>query len=312
MPQYSQHEYLQRVRVSSSQYQFTLPICVQHREYWYHLGSCFLIAPNLAVTAKHLLEFAYLQVLGKKLDLYNPDLQDSKYGYRFDISSDSSLDVFQISEEGGKVRRLSVEGHYSSGFKDQDLMLLRLIPHPLCRFKSEPFKPDVPILSLIPPTVGKSVRSFGWPDHPDHLHSELPADFLSDYFIYTSEGVVEAVNWEVGSSRHASLQTSMRTKSGMSGGPVFTEREEGPLVWGVISHATADYSQIAPIWTMLGATLHPVNGMPKRHGGTLIIDLIRAGAISARGVDHFDVIDVPGEDEMEVVCDPAALVRTGA
>jgi len=249
MPQFKKHDFLNFVDPKFNLYKFVLAVAVQYEDRWYHAGSCCLLASNVAVTAKHILEFIYLQVAGKQVDFYDPDLQSSEHGFLFTPPPGVGIDVFQFLDEGKKCRRFSVTGFYRVGFKDVDLILLRIEPHELCNYKYESIETDVPIFDLIPPSVGLNVEGFGFPDHPKFQYSELPKKHYSDYYLYQGSGKVEAINWESGSAQHASFLTSMRTNSGMSGGPVFVSRGQDKVCCGIISRGGyTDYSFVTPIW----------------------------------------------------------------
>lgn len=314
MPQFEKHDFLTIMKTDVSLYKFVLALAAQYEGSWYHVGSCCLIAANLALTAKHLVEFMYRHIAHEEIELYNPDVQDSKHGYLFNLPEGLGLDAYQFVDGHKDFRRFSVLGYYGMGYKDTDLILLRIEPHALCPFKDKPREDaEVPIFDLIPPRVGRKVHGFGFPDHPKHDGSKLPdGEHLSDYYLYQSSGVVEAINWEAGSAQHSSYQSSMRTLSGMSGGPVFTEIDGENYCCGIISRGGAvDYSLVSPMWLAAGAQVHPVTDMPVRHGASGIIDLMRAGLIKTVGSERISLLEDKKNNEFVIVADEQTLLREG-
>lgn len=288
-----------------------MPIAVQYEEEWYHAGSCCLIAKNLAITAKHILEWMYLQVAKQTLDLYDPDLKDPDHGYKIRLPGGLGIDVF-LFLTNGNARRFSVAGFYKVGFKENDVILLKLAPHPNCDYRNEPIELEVPTFDLVPPRVGLHVKGVGFPDHPEHEHSKLPAEHYSGYHLYRSEGEVEAINSEVGSAPVASFQTSMKTTSGLSGGPVFVEREQGNVCCGIVSRGgMVDYSLITPLWTIAAAQIHPVDNMPIRYGASCMLDLMQAGIIPAIGAEKLKLINYIEKEEFRILCENPELLRNG-
>jgi hypothetical protein len=220
------------------------------------------------------------------------------------------MDAFQFFHERRSLRRFSVQGYFKVGYKDCDLLLLLIEPHPLCPYREEPQEFDVPFLDLFPPSVGRTVNGFGYPDHPERPESLLLQDFHSDYYLYHSTGVVEAINSEPRSALQASYQTSMGTISGMSGGPAFTKRDIGNVCCGIISRGGTHenpYSLVSPLWLLAGAQVPPVDNLPVRYGATSLLDVMRSNQIKTIGIEHLDLIADDEHAEWITVCDDNRL-----
>ncbi len=154
---------------------------------------------------------------------------------------------------------------------------------------------------------GRPVHGFGYPDHPNFPRIACD-EFLSQNHLYHSSGAVEQVNFQPGSSSIVSFQTSMPTISGMSGGPVFVEKDNVKTFCGVIGKGDEKtYSLISPLWQLAWTAIDHCPGLPNRHGFTMVYDLLKTNQIKNIGSDYLNI----NEETLSVSFDFKQLLENG-
>lgn len=221
MPQYTQHDFLRMAPLDHPAHDFVFALVAQRNGVCYHVGTATLIGPGFLVTAKHVLRYMFKNVAGLETDETSPDVLESDHGPDFNLLPEYGvgLDALQFLPDC-QVRRYAVIGYVQIWHKPTDLMVLHIQPHPGYPPPTE-LKWNIPVLDLVPPQVGRSIHGYGFPDHPDHK-LDTPDGWLQDYFLYQTVGIVEQLNLE---ENLRNFHTSMRTTSGLSGGPVFASRD---------------------------------------------------------------------------------------
>jgi hypothetical protein len=291
MPQYTEHEYLRLAQRDFEAYDFTFALVAYNDGVYYPVGSACLIGPGFAVTAKHVLRYMHKVVAGLTTDEDSPDVKESKEGPNFNLVPDDGvgLDALQYLPNGS-IRRFAVSGYIQIGYKYTDLMVLRLAPHASSPLPN-PMQWRLPTLDLVPPKAGRKVHGYGFPDHP-HCPKISDDPWLSDHFLYQSLGEVQRVNLE---DNFKDFQTSMRTMSGMSGGPVFATHDREDRFCGIIVRGgpLTDWSLIAPVWQIAYAVTNKVSGLPERNGKLYFADMMIQGIIPAIGAEFLTFYDKP-------------------
>lgn len=306
-PAFIDHEFLELLPPDCEAYNFTYPMVATYHEKYFHVGSACLIGERFAITAKHILEYMFMTVAGKKIDMYDPDILSSPHGHRFPPPEGMEIHLLQFINSRGDARRYGVTGIVGVGYKESDLLILEIAPHPACPHRAEPM-PKSPVLEVGCPKVGNTIYAFGYPEHPDYK-LEAHNAWLSNNWLYASTGIVTKINFERGSTQFISYDSSARTMSGMSGGPVFTKREDGLTFCGVIGRGgpQVDYSVIAPLWLIATACADKWPGMPEKEGFTWLAELMKDGTIPTKGAEHLRI----DYDELKVVFDDPLNVRNG-
>jgi hypothetical protein len=307
MPQYKNHDFLRILPAQHAAYEFVFALVAIREGVSYYLGTACLIAPGFLVTAKHLLEFAYKNVAGLKTDETSPEVKESLKGPNYNLLPEHGvgIDAVQILPDRS-TQRYAVTGYIEIYYKYTDLMVLQIIPHPGYPGPDK-IEWKARTLDLVPPQVGRSVHGYGFPDHPEHPVI-TPDPWLQDYFLYQSLGDVEAVNLEPNLRNY---QTSMKTASGMSGGPVFVSRNGKDHFCGIVSRGGfVDWSFVAPLWQIAWASTDALRGLPDRDGRLLFVDLMHQNIIRSIGSEHLS-INGGSKLDLTVSFDDVSLLRTG-
>lgn len=210
---------------------FSSPLVTNQNDIWNIGGTCVMIAPGLAITAKHVITDAV-----KKYDKIDLDIP-SKEDIELQVTHNSYM--FQIID--GKIGyRWSVKQYFPCPISDICYLTLR----PMFDSKKLPVPQNLSI-TLIPPTVGERIYAYGFP------HSAVNIDgreIKLNVNPITSAGEVITVYEQFRDTSLISFpafHTNARFDPGMSGGPVFNE--SGKLCGLICSGTTLDTSESDPI-----------------------------------------------------------------
>lgn len=273
--------------------EFSLQLVVQWKDEWWHAGTAILIGDKLALSAKHILEFIYTHILGESIPTGIPEFE--RTGFLFGLPEGCGMNAIQTIDSGQNTLQWSVSGFYRVGYRETDLMLLSLAPHPVISPQTTSYRQiKLPRLWLFPPPIGQLIDVFGFPDHQDHIGGKLPDGSATDYFLYQSKGSVVHINstLENRQASRVSFSTTAHTHSGMSGGPVAVKNSFlGNVICGVVSsrRAFANESLITPLWPILGTRVFrndPELGVP---GNYSVLELANAGIVNAPSAEHFSL-----------------------
>jgi hypothetical protein len=248
---------------------------------YYASGTAIIIGNNLAITAQHVISdfFAYFE--GHQLDaLPNSEIPGTFY-----------MQVFQILNEGKSGLIWNVTRLWSCNFTD--IAVLRLTP-----FSKDAvnYKWRLPILELIPPSVGDRVSAFGY---RNARVSQLQGSITWKVDPKTSIGEVKEVHGEkrdICRLPFPCFQTNARYDGAMSGGPVFNDN--GHLC-GIIcsnlppssdSQEEDHASYVTSLWPLMGLKIdmdrkgHPTGVKYP------ILELARDGIIKANSWEKIILI----------------------
>jgi V8-like Glu-specific endopeptidase len=252
-------------------------------------GTAVVIAPYLAMTARHVIE-------GHWRDFEIGPLIHSKSTGGF------SLQCFQVLKAGGSgalwdVTRLWLSPH-------TDIAYLRLQP---ASKTAQTHRWRGVRLNLLPPRVGERVSAFGY------AASSVTLDQRRDELLWkdspsTSRGEVIEIHEkfrDTGFMKFPCFRVNARFDPGMSGGPVFNK---SGLVCGVICSSLPPtesdgehVSYCASLWPGMATVIDM-----DRQGFELgmqypVLDLAKDGFLKAEGWEHVRLIDWQGSSLIRTV-----------
>lgn len=248
------------LRATDSLSEYVLLLLAQSRHEpnrWWTAGTAFLVMDRVAISGAHIFKnfdrkLSRARAYANKLSHLGPPEEPA-----FDNTA-TSFDAIQFMPNGD-VHRWSVSEVGRGPDSETDIALLLLEPHPSCG-KSKNYKlikERAPRLQLVPPAVGQKIFVCGWPDDKTHHleGGELPEPVLEGGFFFMSEGIVEHLSTTVASKErfdYPHFRTNAVTHSGMSGGPVLTQKNNGFVICG--THIGGDglgLSRHSILWPML-------------------------------------------------------------
>jgi len=212
------------------------------------LGSGFIIAPYLAVTAKHIIDGFMRKFYSEgypALDGYMIVTKDTRF----------RLHVSQGKENELLKRAFRVDLVSVSSFSD--FAVLRLVP--LFREEGYIWRPYA--LSALMPAKGTTVTAFGYKVQTSYSKSEVESYEVNRYYSLGSVMEIHDLKRDSSTLYFPCFETNARYDGGMSGGPVFSQSK---YVVGLISASmkfppTDDapteqhYSHVASLWPLLAS-----------------------------------------------------------
>lgn len=247
-------------------------------------GTAFLIAPQLALTAKHVIAEYLESIQNFKVG------EHSKPDVRHEGILSFAMFMPMVTKDGQNIP-LVVERTYFCGFGDIALLRLRLGDNQHSWKDLEPY----PSLNMIPPKVGKKVFSLGFPNSSTKRNKKNIVELHT--WPRMSSGVVKEVHKDRRDPillNYPCFQVNARLDGGMSGGPVLDE--EGKIC-GIISKSYDLIDGEEPIG--YAASLWPSGMIPmpdipgKKNDSLRLIDLFRRRRVTVN--DLYNVRD--GFDE---------------
>ena len=241
-PKYSKKPTFKKTGLEQPITKIASPLLTNQNDIWNIDGTCVMIAPGLAITAKHVITDAV-----KKYDKIDLDIP-SKEDIELQVTHNSY--VFQIID--GKIGyRWSVKQYFPCPISDICYLTLR----PMFDFKKLPVPQNLSI-TLIPPTVGERIQAFGYPRSGvkiDGKKIELDVNPM------TTVGEVITVYDQRRDTKLISFpafQTNARFDPGMSGGPVFNDSGKlcGLICSGMfLDNSESDHISFASLlWPSMG------------------------------------------------------------
>lgn len=186
---------------------YATPLISHMNNRWAVYGTCVIITPGLAITARHVIE-----------GLLN-DLGNVKVDYS--IEQDQNLEIPLISYiiqifNSNTAFRWKVIKYYFSNMSDICYLKLK----PMFDFDKLPVK-GILSMTLIPPKIGDRIVGFGFPNSDISVKGyEItttldPITTVGEVIEVHSKGRDQRLSFPV-------FRTNARFDGGMSGGPVFT------------------------------------------------------------------------------------------
>lgn len=245
-------------------------------------GTCVLIAPNYALTAKHVMEYVF--------ERFGFDV--SRLGKKRNIS----LDIYAHQLSTGHTWYVS----QSSSWIGTDIMLLRLTP------RTESAKKYIPAqlaITVDPPKEDSEITAIGYPSSDIVIHrndSEVTELDLTLNPTVSVGKVLEVYHSfrDMSLLRFPSFSVNACFAPGMSGGAVFnSQRELCGLVCAGLNEKNKDdtffYSNAVSIWPSmiipitLNTECNMLSGLIPNKPYKLI-DFARQGIINVKGHERID------------------------
>jgi hypothetical protein len=231
----------------------TFALMAESEGQWFASGTATLIGPQLALTAKHVVE----------------DYEE-RFG-RFSVLAANVL-------EGGTVGALwFANRYYSSPFTD--ITLLFLTPAPGSKPAEDYEWAICPVMNLTPPEVGSVIGGFGYPNSEVEVLSEEGGEESSTPTIklewrdrpsITTGTVIDVYDERRDMSRmpFPGFQTNARFDHGMSGGPVINQNGElcGIISSGMVYEDSGpEATFVSSLWPLMGLQLDiPIDGQESK------------------------------------------------
>lgn len=232
-------------------------------------GTGFLIGQSLALTATHVINDVFME----------------------SSCSESSVVAQQIVDRGEATLLWHVRDIYrfpSAAEGDDhplDIALLRLKPHGDRVAAIEDHRRWFFELNIATPKVGQRVVAYGFSKSEVQRDPAEPFVFNLAHAFHRVEGFVSDVQWphrDLGLLSFPCFAVAADFEPGMSGGPVFNDRDQ---VCGVVSSGgIAGISWASVLWPALGISLD----------GAYLLDHARKGTIRAK--NHHCVSLLPNDE----------------
>jgi hypothetical protein len=249
-------------------------------------GTAFLIGKQLAMTATHVLD----QPFDRRA--YDPTvLGESSFG----VLAQQIIDRRQEP----LLWRVKEMGRYPSLAESDDrpfdVGLLALEPLGDVQPEIEHHRRWFFELNVATPRVGVRVKAYGFAESACDVSSQQPFTFNSRHSFRRVSGEIVDVHFpkrDAAGMPFPCFQIAADFEPGMSGGPVFNDRDQ---VCGVISRGGGfGVSWASILWPALAIRMQ----------GKTALQLAREGDIRARNYHCVNVYDVPGEAFPGVSFDP--------
>jgi hypothetical protein len=249
-------------------------------------GTAFLVGKQLAMTATHVLD----QPFNRRN--YGPQISGQR---SFGIVAQQIVDRRQES----LLWRVKEMGRYPSLAESDDrpfdVGLLALEPLGEVQPEIEDHRRWFFELNVATPKVGTRVTAYGFAESACELSSQEPFTFDSRHSFRRVSGEIVEVHFpkrDIAGMPFPCFQVAGDFEPGMSGGPVFNDRDQ---VCGVVSRGGGfGVSWATILWPALAIRMQ----------GKTALQLAREGRILARNHHSVNVHDVPGEAFPGVSFDP--------
>jgi hypothetical protein len=259
--------------------EFALALTAVKDDFLLPSGTAIIIAPNIAITAKHVIE-NYIEIFHKKIP-------------KADFNSNFSILAFQVLDNGGSGALWSVTKIALSDVTDIAYLYLSPSSNEAIEYSWR-----IPTLNLLPPKVGTKIHCFGYPKSEivetnismDEQDNNKKIDITWKDDPSTSTGIVIEIHERKRDSvmlNFPCFRTNARFDPGMSGGPVFNEAGE---LCGIISVGTEGIgdSYVALLWPSMITKLVDFPCFEEGSKYT-IYDLIIRGYIKARNYQFISI-----------------------
>lgn len=253
--------------------EFALALASKRDDCWWASGTAVVVAPYLAITAKHVVEDHWTKNQGP-------------WPESGDLVGDLSFLAFQVPPDGDACL-WAVQRIWNSAVTD--IAFLKLVP---ASARAATFQWRHLAINALPPAVGSRVTAFGY--HSSEIVAGKPV--LWRHNASNSSGNVIDVHVEKRDSvlrTYPCFCTDARFDGGMSGGPVFNDAGE---LCGLVCSGIAPFdaqeghtSYVTTLWPSLGTIIdlnrlgHPAG---KRYP---VLELARGGQMIVRNWERVGV-----------------------
>lgn len=258
--------------------EFALALTTETAEGWKPIGTAIAIAPQLILTAKHVVD-----------GIWKPH-----HLWREDKRSESALLAFQVLPGVTGALWYAKNAYFSP---HTDLVLLDVFPY---SESASSYKWRKVVISFAPPSIGQVVLGFGYSGGHIQADGDQWEGLRWDIHPRTTQGRVVAIHHagrDRGFCSFPCFEMSARTEPGMSGGPLFDEfgrlcalvcgggldREDGTAIrYGTL------------LWPLL--LLEGIRGRFEGETEQLFsfYQLVKRGGVAATGLDALDIRELEG------------------
>jgi hypothetical protein len=257
--------------------EFAMPLAAFRDGYYRPSGTAVIIAPHLAITAKHVVEDFWKNYESSAL---TPDSHGS-----------FSMVAVQMLESGQAGQLWTVIKVFCSRFTD--VAFLQLMP--LSVLPAE-YRWRGPRINVLPPRVGSCITAFGY--HSSKIDVKVDADKTGiKWFDSPTASGGEVMEIHEKKRDNAMLpfpcfRTNARFDHGMSGGPIFNE--DGELCGLICSGFPFEEEHVsygASLWPAMATGLDlPYEGFPS--GAKYpFIELARRDIIAVHGWERITIVN---------------------
>ena len=246
-------------------------------------GSGFLVAQNLAFTARHVIDAIFDHFTGKK-------------PYELENHQDFGVQLASTDPSTGDLVMWNVlDYHYS---KDIDIAALSIEPAEKIEIQNN----NIPEINLLPPFVDESITAHGYPNS-----KSIPlqnGSFKVRLDPHTTKGIIKDVHYDYRDKpflKFPCFQTNARFDAGMSGGPVYNNNNQ---ICGVVcsslpaeTESEEDISYVSLIWPVFGLRLNETTTGKKSSDPTFLRDLAKKGHISTQNLECIN-IEITGKSDV--------------
>jgi hypothetical protein len=258
--------------------EFALALATQGAEGWKPIGTAIALAPNLILTAKHVVDGLWQQH-----HLRRPDKM-----------ADSAIIAFQVLPGAAGALWYAKNAYYSL---HTDLVLLDVFPY---SESASDYKWRKVVINFAPPHVGQTIVGFGYSGGRIEESGDQPLALRWDAHPRTTQGRVVAVHHagrDRGLCSFPCFEMSARTEPGMSGGPLF---DENGRLCGLVCGGGLDREDGTAIrygtllWPLL--LVQEIKGKWKEEPERLFTfyELVMRRAVAAVGLDAFHIQELEG------------------
>ena len=291
MSEYSKEPSYKETGLNSPITEFALALAGLKENSWYASGTAIVIAPYLAITAKHNIEDYW------KLAEYQ-QLRETEPGDSIVERASFALVACQILDEGKSGVLWNITRLWLSPFSD--IAFLRLTPS---SERAANHKWRIPKMNLLPPDIGSRIVGFGYTESSvDIIETQNGIEVKwKDSPITTVGEVIEIheLRRERGTLKFPCFRTNARFGHGMSGGPVFNLSGE---LCGIISLGLEpsenhpEYiSYAASLWPSMGTEIDMEREGITQGGSYPVLELAMQGYINAKGWERITIVKKPEE-----------------
>lgn len=219
--------------------EFALALASKRGDSYWASGTAVVVAPHLAITAKHVVEDHWTR-------------NEGPWPESGDVVGELSILAFQVPPDGDAclwaVHRIWNSPH-------TDISFLKLVPAsaPAASYRWRHLT-----INALPPAPGSQITAFGY--HASTIAAGAPVDWRHE--ASNSFGCVVEVHEERRDSvlrNYPCFATDARFDGGMSGGPVFNEAGE---LCGLVCSGIAPFdeserhtSYVTTLWPILGTSI---------------------------------------------------------
>ena len=265
-----------------------LILCSDDSGVYQCVGSGVIIGPNLLITAKHII-MEFWDALGDGSEIL---------GHK---SADFSLHALAMKNTPGSPAVWRIKHCWPSS--RTDIAVLGIDPNDT----TESYKWNLPLLQLVPPSVGTNIEGLGY-TIPEFLIESRGG--ITERLIkakpMTTRGIVQKIFPEKVDcvlKPFPCIQTNAHIVGAMSGGPVFNIENEGELL-GLITSSyelteteTEPISFVASLWPAMSTQVDLSKLYPYQFKEEKIVPLLELARMDyIHAIDHTRIDIITGND----------------